>query len=61
MSFWQNENRKYGVGDKVRVKYSGMEGYIISVDGSLYMVSMEDGRWIDSYTESQLEKCFLNY
>ena len=47
MSFWQNENRKYGVGDKVRVKYSGMEGYIISVDGSLYMVSMEDGRWID--------------
>lgn len=58
MSFWQNENRKYGVGDKVRVKYSGMEGYIISVDGSLYMVSMEDGRWIDSYTESQLEKCF---
>ena len=58
MSFWQNENRKYGVGDKVRVKYRGMEGYIISVDGSLYMVSMEDGRWIDSYTESQLEKCF---
>lgn len=56
MSFWQNENRKYSVGDKVRVKYSGMEGYIISVDGSLYMVSMEDGKWVDSYTESQLEE-----
>ena len=56
MSFWRTEGRIYKVGDKVRVKYSGVEGYIISIDNNLYMVSMEDGKWIDSYTEEQLEK-----
>lgn len=49
--------RKFKTGDKVRVKYRGQEGYIISVDGSLYMVSMNDGALVDYYTEDQLEKC----
>lgn len=51
--------RKFKTGDKVRVKYRGQEGYIISVDGSLYMVSMNDGALVDYYTEDQLEKCIL--
>ena len=42
MSFWRTEGRIYKVGDKVRVKYSGVEGYIISIDNNLCMVSMED-------------------
>ena len=58
MSFWQNENRKYGVWDKVRVKYRGQEGYIVDKNRSLYMVSLNDGKHVDSYTADQIEKCW---
>lgn len=47
---------KFKVGDKVRVKYRGQEGYIIDKNGNLYMVSLKDGKYVDSYEESQLEK-----
>lgn len=52
-----DSNKKFKVGDKVRVKYREQEGYIISVDGNLYMVSMENGELVDSYYEEDLEKC----
>ena len=45
------------IGDKVRVKYRNQEGYIIDKNGNLYMVSLNDGGYIDSYTANQLEKC----
>ena len=55
--FSSKSNAEYKVGDKVRVKYRGQEGYVIDINDSLYMVSLDDGRYIDSYSTEQLEKC----
>lgn len=52
-----NNSDEFEVGNKVRVKYRGQEGYIIDKDGMYYMVSMNDGELVDSYTADQLEKC----
>lgn len=56
--FNSSDDKEFSVGDKVRVKYRGQEGYIIDKNGSLYMVSMNDGELVDSYTADQLEKCW---
>lgn len=56
--FSSNKDSEYKVGDKVRVKYRGQEGYIIDKNDNLYMVSLDDGRYVDSYTADQLEKCW---
>ena len=48
----------FKIGDKVRVKYRGQEGYIIDKNGSLYMVSINNGQIVDSYSASDLEKCW---
>ncbi|MBO5005547.1 MAG: hypothetical protein J6D03_10030 [Clostridia bacterium] len=53
-----NSSDEFKVGDKVRVKYREQEGYIIDKDGMYYMVSMNDGELVDSYTADQLEKCW---
>lgn len=55
--FSSNDNDEFKVGDKVRVRYREEEGYIIDKDGNLYMVSLESGNYVDSYTANQLEKC----
>ena len=47
---------EFKVGDKVRVRYREQEGYIIDKDGNLYMVSLESGNYVDSFTADQLEK-----
>ena len=56
--FSSNKDDEYKVGDKVRVKYRGQEGYIIDKNDNLYMISLDDGRYVDSYTADQLEKCW---
>ena len=56
--FSSNNDNEFKVGDRVRVKYRGQEGYIIDKNGSLYMVSLESGQYVDSYTADQLEKCW---
>jgi len=56
--FTSNDNNQFKVGDKVRVKYRGQEGYIIDKNGNLYMVSINNGQYVDSYTADQLEKCW---
>lgn len=48
----------FRVGDHVRVKYRGQEGTVVDINGSLIMVSLDDGRYVDSYTASQLEKAW---
>ena len=65
MGFFENifgsdscQNNQLEIGDKVRVKYRGQEGYIIDKNGDLYMVSINDGAYIDSYSSEQLEKCW---
>ena len=50
--------RKFRVGDHVRVKYRGQEGTVVDINGDLYMVSLNDGGYVDSYTESQLERAW---
>ena len=49
MGFFDS-NDEFNIGDKVRVKYRGQEGYIVDKNGSLYMVSLNDGGYVDSYT-----------
>lgn len=56
--FSSSSNDEFKVGDKVRVKYRGQEGYIIDKNGDLYMVSLKDGQYVDSYNASDLEKCW---
>lgn len=48
----------FRIGDHVRVKYRGQEGTVVDINGSLIMVSLDDGRHVDSYTASQLEKAW---
>ena len=48
----------FRVGDHVRVKYRGQEGTVVDINGGLIMVSLDDGRHVDSYTASQLEKAW---
>lgn len=47
---------RFHVGDHVRVRYRGQEGTIIDINGGLYMVSLKDGNYIDSFEEGDLEK-----
>lgn len=55
---WFSDDQEFKVEDKVRVKYRGQEGYIIDKNGSLYMVSLSDGQFVDSYPAEALEKCW---
>jgi hypothetical protein len=48
----------FRVGDHVRVKYRGQEGTVVDINGSLIMVSLDDGGHVDSYDASQLEKAW---
>ena len=56
MGLFSSSSDNLKVGDKVRVKYRGQEGYIIDKNGDLYMVSINDGQYVDSYSADQLEK-----
>lgn len=47
---------KFSVGDHVKVKYRGQEGTVIDVNGDMYMVSLNDGGYVDSFYEYQLER-----
>lgn len=58
MGFFNSNDDEFKVGDKVRVKYRGQEGYVIDKNDSLYMVSLDDGKYVDSYSADQLEKCW---
>ena len=49
---------RFRVGDHVRVKYRGQEGTIVDINGDMIMVSLKDGRKVDSYYESELEKAW---
>ena len=53
-----NSGEEFQVGDKVRVKYRNQEGHIIDKNGSLYMVSINNGQIVESYSASDLEKCW---
>ena len=48
--------QRFHVGDHVRVRYRGQEGTIIDINGGLYMVSLKDGNYVDSFEEGDLEK-----
>ena len=53
-----NSNREFKIGDRVRVKYRGQEGYIIDKNSNLYTVSINNGQIVDSYEASDLEICW---
>lgn len=56
MGFFDEDDRKFNVGDRVKVKYREQEGYITDINGDLYIVSLDDGIFIDSYYEDELER-----
>ena len=56
--FSSSNNGKFKIGDRVRVQYRGQEGYIIDKNGDLYMVSINNGQVVDSYSANDLEKCW---
>ncbi len=47
-------NGAFRVGDHVRVRWSGLEGTVIDASGGRYMVSMRDGRKVESYSAGEL-------
>lgn len=49
---------RFCIGEHVRVRWRGQEGTIIDINGGLYMVSLDDGRTVDSFPESDLEKAW---
>lgn len=55
---FSNTSSELKIGDRVRVKYRGKEGYIIDKNGNLYMVSINNGQIVDSYEANDLEKCW---
>lgn len=55
---FSNTSSELKIGDRVKVKYRGQEGYIIDKNGNLYMVSINNGQIIDSYEANDLEKCW---
>lgn len=54
----KNKAPRFRVCDYVRVCWRGQEGTIIDINGGLYMVSLDNGRTIDSFPESALEKAW---
>lgn len=54
----QKKTPRFRVGDHVRVRWRGQEGTIIDINGGLYMVSLNDGRTVDSFPESDLERAW---
>lgn len=48
----------FRIGEHVRVRWRGQEGTIIDINGGLHMVSLDDGRAVDSFPESDLEKAW---
>ena len=54
----KNKGPRFRVGDHVRVRWRGQEGTIIDINGGLYMVSLDNGRTIDYFPESALEKAW---
>ena len=56
MGFFDSDESKFNVGDRVKVKYREQEGYITDINGDLYTVSLDYGMFIDSYYEDELER-----
>lgn len=54
----KNKAPRFRIGEHVRVRWRGQEGTIIDINGGLYMVSLDDGRTVDSFPESALEKAW---
>lgn len=54
--FSGKKTEEFCVGDPVLVRYSQMEGRIIDINGSHFMVSMYDGGKVDSYQAYELER-----
>ncbi len=54
----QKKTPRFRVGEHVRVRWRGQEGTIIDINGGLYMVSLDDGRTVDSFPKSDLEKAW---
>ena len=57
-SLFGSSSGELQIGDRVRVKYRGQEGYIIDKNGNFYTVSINNGQIVDSYEAKDLEICW---
>lgn len=53
-----DNDKKFDIGDRVRIKYRDQEGRIIDINGDYYTVSVDNGKYVDSVRASELEKCW---
>lgn len=56
--FNEADDKEFDIGDKVRVKYRGQEGYVIGYDGTYYQVSINNGQIVERYKASDLEEAY---
>jgi len=60
MGLFSNNVSGLRKGDKVKIKYMGVEGIIVDIDNSIYSVSYmteSDREVIEGFTSNELEKC----
>lgn len=55
---YSSTNTEFKIGDRLRIKYRGQEGYIIDKNGNLYMVSINNGQIVEPYEAKYLEICW---
>ena len=56
--FNEADDKEFNIGDKVRVKYRGQEGYVIGYDGTYYQVSINNGQIVERYKAFDLEEAY---
>ncbi len=55
MRLFSSNSNEFKIGHKVLVRYREQKGYIIYKHGSLYMVLLESGGYVDLFRANQLE------
>ena len=58
--FSNSDNNEIKIGERVRVKYAGIEGIVVSVDSKQVMISYQneqDREIVETYSIEDVEKC----
>ena len=58
MGLYKTDEKENGlnIGDRVRIKAEGIEGFITGTDGKNYLVLINNSATIEKYTLDELEK-----
>ena len=50
------KDKELNIGDRVRIRAEGIEGFITGADGKIYLVLINNTATIEKYTLDELEK-----